>query len=80
MYIKVHQTADITEALLFYCTHKFYSSSGVCIALTEYARSRGEKHKRFMPIIKTLPCLAQEAEMFALTDDHGLIEGDLFVV
>ena len=39
--------------------------SGVCVALTEYARSRGEKHNRFMPIIKTPPCLALEAETFA---------------
>lgn len=65
MYIKVCQTADITETLLFYCTHKFYSSSGACINLTEYARSRGEKCNRFMPPIKTLACLAQEAEAFA---------------
>lgn len=65
MYIKVRQTADMTEALLFYCTHKFYSFSGVCIALTEYAKSRGETHNRFMPIIKPPPCLAQEVETFA---------------
>lgn len=64
MYIKVRQTADITETLLFYCTHKFYSS-GACIGLTEYARSQGEKCNRFMPTIKTLACLVQEAEAFA---------------
>lgn len=63
MYIKIHQTADITGTLLFYCTHKFYFS-GVCIGLTEYAGSR-EKCNRFMPTIKTLACLAQEAEAFA---------------
>lgn len=39
--------------------------SGVCIALTEYTRSQGEKYNRFMPIIKTPPCLAQEADTFA---------------
>lgn len=65
MYIKVHQAADITEILLVYCTHKFYSFSGVCIGLTEYARSRGEKCNRFIPTIKTLACLAWEAQAFA---------------